>query len=465
MEITNAKKMKISVLIFFAILTCANTGAQGWQKLFNGKDLTGWHQLNGKAPYRVEKGCIVGTCVKGEPNSFMATDKMYSDFILELEVLVDSSLNSGIQFRSNSLPEYKEGRVHGYQAEIDPSSRAFSGGVYDEARRGWLNKLDDKPEAQKAFKNGKWNKYRIEAIGNSIRIWVNGVNTTNLYDAETASGFIALQVHALYQNKPWQDGKEVRWRNIRILTSNLETNRTKGKLTTEVNLVPNFLSPAEKSNGWMLLFDGKTTNGWRGAHRTEFPKHGWKVENGTITVLKSTGGESENGGDIVTMDEYSAFELTVDFKITEGANSGIKYFVSEKEAAHPGSAFGLEFQILDDAKHPDAKLFTSTPGSRTLASLYDMIPAQNKKFNGVGEWNTARVVVKPDNTVEHWLNGIKVVEYQRGSETFRQFVAKSKYAAPAYNEQGRFGEAENGHILLQDHGDQVSFRNIKLRKL
>ena len=130
-----------------------------------------------------------------------------------------------------------------------------------------------------------------------------------------------------------------------------------------------------------------------------------------------------------------------------------------------GSAYGLEYQILDDKLHPDAKLYTTTPGSRTLASLYDMMPAGNKRFNGVGNWNQAVLKVFPNNHVEHWLNGFKTLEYDRGSDAFRELVKGSKYAAPSYNEAGRFGEAPQGHILLQDHGDEVAFRSIKIKEL
>ena len=136
----------------------------GWQKLFNGKDFTGFKQLNGEAPYRVEDGCLVGKSVSGQPNSFMATEQEYGDFILEFEVKCDPSLNSGVQFRSESLPDYQNGRVHGYQCEIDPSDRAWSGGIYDEARRGWLVTLTDNDAGRAAYKRDDWNKYRIAAI-------------------------------------------------------------------------------------------------------------------------------------------------------------------------------------------------------------------------------------------------------------------------------------------------------------
>lgn len=219
----------------------------------------------------------------------------------------------------------------------------------------------------------------------------------------------------------------------------------------------NVLSKAEIADGWTLLWDGSTSEGWRGAKLDEFPAHGWVIENGILKVLPGDGGESTNGGDIVTKRTYGNFILKVDFKITPGANSGIKYFVNTDLNRGPGSSIGCEFQILDDERHPDAKLGVN--GNRTLASLYDLIPAPKDKPFVFDEFNTAMVYVNGKH-VEHWLNGVKVIEYERGTQMWDAFVDYSKY-----KHWPDFGNAEQGHILLQDHGDEVWFKNVKIKEL
>jgi hypothetical protein len=196
-----------------------------WVNLFNGKDLDGWIQRGGKAKYRVENGQIVGQSVPKTANSFLCTSRDYSDFILALEFKVDPELNSGVQIRSQCFdtPRTIEvkgkkhtipaGIVHGYQVEIDPSKRAWTGGIYDESRRGWLNDLENNEPARKAFEQNDWNKFRVECRGDSIKTWLNGVAAADLKDALTPSGFIALQVHGVGKKT---DPLEVHFRNIRL---------------------------------------------------------------------------------------------------------------------------------------------------------------------------------------------------------------------------------------------------------
>lgn len=445
-------------LALIMLLTFVSHGSFAqWKQLFDGKTLTGWKQLGGKAEYKVTDGMIVGTSVANTGNSFLATEKEYGDFILELDIKIeDTTNNSGVQTRSHFNPDDNngQGRVFGRQVEIDPSSRAWSAGIYDEARRGWLYPLSLNPDARSYFRLNEFNKLRIECIGDEMKTFLNGKIVAYVVDTIDQSGFIALQVHSV--SHPQHAGSKVYFKNIRINTSNLKPSPIKANIYV-VNLRPNHLTDYEKKNGWKLLFDGESSKGWRSARAATFPAKGWRIENGNMTVLPSEGKESANGGDIITNEKFSSFDLSFSFRIAPGGNSGVKYFVTLQEQTD-GSAIGLEYQVLDDSLHPDAKMGLN--GNRTLASLYDLIKADKQKrfLKDPGQWNWGRIVVHPDNKVEHYLNGVKVLEYQRGSEAFRKLVANSKYKV-----WPNFGEAKEGHILLQDHGDEVAFRNIKIQ--
>ncbi len=220
----------------------------------------------------------------------------------------------------------------------------------------------------------------------------------------------------------------------------------------------NVLTEAEIADGWTLLWDGETSNGWRGARLDHFPEQGWTIDDGVLRVEASGGGESAHGGDIITDRQYGSFILELEFNITPGANSGIKYFVDPELNKGEGSAIGCEYQILDDELHPDAK--AGVAGNRTLGSLYDMITARPEKpFQGVGTWNRARVEVRGAH-VRHYLNNVEIVDFERDTQMWDALVAYSKYRV-----WPRFCEGPEGHILLQDHGDEVSFKNIKIKEL
>jgi hypothetical protein len=443
--------------VAMAVLSCMAMAAGAREvPLFDGKTLKGWKQLGGAAEYQVRDGAIVGITRPDVPNSFLVTEQTYGDFILEFDVRQDvGPTNSGVQFRSLSTPEFENGRVHGYQTDIDPSPRQWSGSIYEEARRGWFYTGELNPAAKALYQYGEWNRYRVEAIGPRLRVWINGGAVADVIDGQTPAGFIGLQVHSI--NKPEEAGRTVSWRNLTVQTGKLRPKPAMGIFIR--NNLPNDLHPDEKAQGWRLLWDGKTTQGWRSTRGEAFPAQGWSVAKGELAVLPQGG-----GGDIMTEEEFGAFELQLEFKVSAGANSGIFYYLAPPWVdPASGAPNALEYQILDDEKHPDAK--QGIEGNRTLASLYDIYPRAKLMTNvgiapKVDVWQHARIVSRADGRVEHWLNGVKVLEYQRGSADYRAHVAAGKFKqSPA------FGEARTGRISLQDHGDAVAFRSIKIRSL
>jgi len=211
--------------------------------------------------------------------------------------------------------------------------------------------------------------------------------------------------------------------------------------------LPNALTAEEKVQGWKLLFDGQTTSGWHKFKSAQFPAKGWVVEEGWLH------GQAKGGGDIVSEGQYDQFELEWEWKIASDGNSGVKYFVTDTR----NSALGHEYQMIDDSKNEDAR---GAQGKHVTASFYDVVaPTITPPVKAPGEINESRILVKA-NHAEHWLNGVKVLEYECGSQAIEAAVAKSKFKNTA-----GFGTCIKGHILLQDHGTEVWFRNVKIRTL
>ena len=423
-------RKRITFIVAASLCSLPAFAQEGWRDLFNGQDLTGWEILNGTATYQVEDGQIVGTSVWDSPNSFLCTEEHFTDFILEFETMADPVVNSGVQIRSNSLDDYRNGRVHGYQVEIDPAPRAYSGGIYDEARRGWLYSLSENPEARAAFRQGEWNQYRVEVIGSSFRVWLNGVQAVNLEDDMTSSGFIGLQVHSI--NDREHIGKTVRWRNIRIKTENLQDERWPVQPHVPVkNRLANTLVPDELRKGWRFLWDGVSEFGW-----TRSPSN-----------------------DLVSRDTFSDFELSFEFNLSEGAAGGIRYLATPERDFEDG----FIYRLVDDGNHPDAQ--PGTNGDQTLGAVYGLIPPSNlssptesKSFSGPGIWNVARIVAKGD-LIQHWLNGFKIVEFSRGSQSFDALVSRSSHA----DIEG-FGKSESGNIVILDDDARIRYRSVKIRE-
>ncbi|MEZ4810693.1 MAG: DUF1080 domain-containing protein [Allomuricauda sp.] len=428
-----------------------------WENIFNGKDLKNWERVGGDNLFVVRDGVLIGKAKKNTPPTFLTTKKRYGDFILEFDVYFDTQLNSGVQIRSNAEHD-KIDRLYGYQIEIDPSERGYSGGFYEEARRGWLYPLSRNNPARTAVKFAQWNTYHIEAIGNTITTWVNGIQCTRSVDNVSSEGVIGLQIHEIPEN-PELDGAEIKWRNFRILTSNLEVNQWKKDLSVpEISYLVNELTDWEKDNGYRLLWDGKTKNGWKSVESDTFPEEGWQIENGSLKAI-----DLGKPMDIITEHRFRNFELELEFKIDPGADSGVKYFVDSDGTGQRNTANACEFQIIDD---DGLDLQKKGDLRKSLSSLSEIIPYENlsvkggvKRFRGLNTWNKIRIVSR-NGKVEHWLNNEKSVEFDRFSQMFKSLIALSPFA-----DSEDYGQAEDGHILLQNLNGRVCYRSIKIREL
>ena len=359
---------------------CRMVGAESpgdpWQPLFTNPDVaTGFRQLGGKAVYELKDGVLTGTSVAAEPNSFLATTKEYGDFQLTYEFKVDPRLNSGVQIRSHSRTDFKNGQVHGYQAEIDPSDRAWTAGIYEEGRRGWLQNLTANEAARKAFKQGDWNTVRIRAVGDSIRTWLNGVPAADLRDAGETAGFIAFQVHGVGQEAD-KVGTQVQWRQIAL--------QDLGR------------------HEWKPLFDGSSLNGW-----TATPGGQWEVKDGAI---RGTSPASDPRHGLLLSDAmHGDFTMRLKFKVTKG-NSGV-YFRAQR-VDDPVTVHGFQAEVCEN---DDTGGLYET-GGRAWVAQPDKAWMAQEKVNRPGEWNEMWVSSHGARTVVH-VNGRQTADFVDPSPT------------------------------------------------
>jgi len=422
--------------------------AEPWKVLFDGKSTDAWRGFRRDTfpskGWVVEDGALK-TILGGDRCDLITKDR-YKDFELELDWRLTPGGNGGLFYdvaeTDNEAyftgPEIQILDDAGHADGKDPKRSA--GALYDLIA----------PVGKTLKPVGEFNHYRIVKNAGHVEHWVNGtkvveyqlgspelaklIAVSKFKDmplfAKQGQGYIAIQHH----------GQEAWYKNIRI--------RPLSPVIAGAPAPHNVLTASEKRAGWRLLFDGKTTAGWRGFKKTEFPKEGWVVKDGTIGKLPKGTGDSHGAGDIVTLDAFDDFDLRFEWRIAPGGNSGVKYLVTEDRSG----PIAHEYQLIDDDKHPDAKI----GAHRQTAALYDAFPAKDKLLQPVGEFNQSRILVK-GNKVEHWLNGKKVLAYELGSDELKAAKAKSKF-----KDEPGWGTKLKGRILLQDHGDEIAFRDIKI---
>ena len=353
-----------------------SAAAADWSALLknpNGAD--GLRQLGGKATYEVREGVVTGTSVANTGNSFLASEKEYGDFVLEYEFKVDDQLNSGVQIRSHSREEFNKGRVHGYQVEIDPSARAWSAGIYEEGRRGWLNDLKANKTAGAAFKHNDWNKVRVEAAGDSLKTWINGVPAADLRDAMEQSGFIALQVHGV-GNDPKKVGTQVQWRDLRI--------QDLGR------------------HEWKPLIAGDAAAGF-----TATPGGKWEIRDG---IVHGTNPASDARHGILLSDkEYDDFTIRFQFKVTKG-NSGFYFRV--QPSGDDVTVNGIQAEVCEN--NDTGGLYET--GGRAWIAQSDKAVMEKSKVLKPGDWNEMWVSAHGKRLVVH-VNGTRTVDLTDEKQT------------------------------------------------
>ena len=479
------KFYKVIFLLFFLIgadfLAAQENG--GWKNLFDGKSLEGWEMVGGKGKFYIDKKmkAIVGEYFPSSKNTFLHTKENYFDFILEFEVkLTHQNLNSGVQFRSYVKDKQ---RLVGYQLEIDGTKRRFTGGIYEEGLRRHINPLTKKAHenAKKSFKVGKWNKIRLEASGDTINTWVNGFHAASINDDKRnfydhlEQNCIALQIHSITK-KDLPKKNKVYFRNLRIKTEFNESDFFKRhKDIPQYNFIPNTLTFKEKEQGWTLFWNGKDFDQWQHYDGKNFIENEKQWEIKTISEKKSynilmldpeknQSNTIKKRANLIKKNPYRYFEFSFAFSsIKPSFNSGVKYFYQ------PEKNLGYEYQICLPMNHRQARKL-----AHKVSALYDIFGPRNLSLTRdkwdfpinyyvlppVKMWNYGAIVSRSNGTIEHWLNGFKMVSFKRESKKFKEAFNLSKFKT-----HKNMISWQKGYILLQHHGDPIIYHSLKIRKL
>ncbi len=413
----------LGFLCFLCIVAVALTAVgladePEWLNLIKGNSLDGWVQRGGKANYRVDNGEIVGSSVPNTPNSFLCTTRNFGDFVLEYDFKVDPKLNSGVQIRSNSVPGYHNGVVHGYQVEIDPSERAWTAGIYDESRRNkFLTDPAVNEAARKVFKQNDWNHVRVEARGDSIKTWLNGVPAVDLHDSLTRSGFIGLQVHGTNETTPL----EVRWRNIRIQDYGI---------------------PGEKppAGALVLLDKSGDLSQWQHADQPGQPIK-WVFKDNALEVAPGS-------GNIVTRRPFADCQLHIEFNVDDNGQAG---------QANGNSGVYLqqryEVQILNSAGQ--------APADDICGAIYKVKAEDENMALPAGQWQSYDITFK----APRWDAAGKKVASARLTVYHNGTRVHDNVELPDHTGAGQPEAAAEAPLLLQDHGNKIRFRNIWIQPL
>lgn len=362
-----------------------------WRSLISTDNLNDWQKIGGEAAYQLEGNTIVGTSINSSSSTYFTTGEVFSDFIFEVDVWAEAPLNSGVQFRSKKIQGEKGETVAGYQMEIDTASRAWSGGIYDQGRRGWLYTLSRNQACSQEFKVSDWNTYRIEAVGQEIRTFINNLPCSYIADDLSSSGFIALQIHSAGAEKA---NKTVKWRAPKILTENIQKHLRDTPNIEQFNYIDNTLTAQQTAKGWHQVWDSHTAQSLK-------TTGDWQTQNG---VLAATATQQKNT--IIVPIKTANFELEFDVKSSKNSDNGIHYLLDENDK-------GLEFQLSSEST-----LKQTANNKSAMGAIFGLVAPTNlsepsgwKHLRINKTWNRVRLVIQ-GNHIEHWINNIKMVDHQ-----------------------------------------------------